>query len=355
MFVPVWLCWLACFLLPDRVLQQQIPLWVWVVFVLGIDVGHVWSTIFRTYLDTNEFRRYKKLLLGVPLLAFPLLFGLALWSEFWFWRLLAYLALFHFVKQQYGFLAIYRGRGKDFLKGKLFNDKLVIYFSMLYPVLYWHLGSDRQFNWFVPGDFLTLALAGDGAAWLLQVVRAYLLPAGNVFYGLVMAGWLAEEWWRHRGQRLPLVWPKVLWLLTTAGNWYLGIVWFNSDLAFTLTNVVAHGIPYVALVYFYKTRKQQRTKARAMRPAGLQLLVMLLAILLLAFGEEYLWDMLLNREKQAFFSVIAVYPLAAFSHPVAQSLALAALSLPQVWHYVVDGFIWKSGKGNEQVKQVLAG
>ena len=56
--LPVWLCWIVFFLLPDRLIYIGVPLWVWVVFILGIDVSHVWSMIFRTYLDPEEFSRH---------------------------------------------------------------------------------------------------------------------------------------------------------------------------------------------------------------------------------------------------------------------------------------------------------
>ena len=38
-------------------------------------------------------------------------------------------------------------------------------------------------------------------------------------------------------------------MVTTALCWGLGIVVFNSDYAFTVTNVIIHGVPYMALVY----------------------------------------------------------------------------------------------------------
>ena len=38
---------------------------------------------------------------------------------------------------------------------------------------------------------------------------------------------------------------------TTAATWYVGIVATNSDLAFTVTNVLIHGVPYAVLVFSY--------------------------------------------------------------------------------------------------------
>ena len=44
---------------------------------------------------------------------------------------------------------------------------------------------------------------------------------------------------------------KDIVVATTAVCWYVGIVFFNSDYAFTVTNVIIHGVPYFALIYVY--------------------------------------------------------------------------------------------------------
>ena len=96
--LPVWLTWGFCFALPATALERTVPLWMWVVFIVGIDVSHVWSTLFRTYLDREEFAHHRTVLLRTPVLAFCLLFIIAGLSPSWFWRAMAYLALFHFIK-----------------------------------------------------------------------------------------------------------------------------------------------------------------------------------------------------------------------------------------------------------------
>ena len=103
----IWLTWLACFLLPTTYHEMKIPLWIWGIFILGIDVSHVWSTIWRTYFDKQEFQSHKKVLIFAPIIAFCSIFLLTQVSAFFFWRILAYIALFHFIKQKYGFFFLY--------------------------------------------------------------------------------------------------------------------------------------------------------------------------------------------------------------------------------------------------------
>src|SRR5258705_3563287 len=99
------------------VLYSETPDWAWVPAVLLIDVAHVWSTSFRVYLDTDELKRRPWLYSLVPVLGLAI--GIALYSEgeLVFWRALAYLAVFHFIRQPYGWVALYRvtAGGRDAL------------------------------------------------------------------------------------------------------------------------------------------------------------------------------------------------------------------------------------------------
>ena len=340
LFAPVWVCWMVFFMLPDAMVQQEAPIWVWVVFVIGIDVSHVWSTLFRTYMDREEFRHHRRLLIFTPFLCFAGAFLVSSLSFEFFWRCLAYLAVYHFIKQQYGFMRIYKAKAKDF-RPKLFKDNFIIYMSMLYPVLYWHLNLDRNFNWFIENDFLQMELSPQ----LLSTVNL----AGTLAYFVLLAAWLGEELFIRKGK---VAVPKVLWVLTTAGNWFIGIVYFNADLVFTVTNVIAHGIPYLALVIFYQTSKP-RTGSKPKPLIGYSLTV-IGVVLLLALSEEYLWDVWVYQENVAFFSKLFSYPEEAFSVGW-QHLALAILSVPQMTHYVLDGYIWKNNARNPHLKEALLG
>ena len=92
-------------------LDGAIPAWAWIATVVFVDVAHVWATAYRVYLDPDEMRRRSALYLGVPLAAYAA--GVVLYSvgsASLFWRVLAYVAVVHFVRQQYGWVALYRRR-----------------------------------------------------------------------------------------------------------------------------------------------------------------------------------------------------------------------------------------------------
>jgi len=302
-------------------LHEDTPDWAWVPAVLLIDVAHVWATGFRVYLDTDEFERRPLLYSLVPLFGF--LIGITLYSEgaLLFWRVLAYVAVFHFVRQQYGWVALYRARAGERGRTGRWIDSTAIYLATLYPLIYWHAHLPRQFNWFIKygndPDFIAIPEVAERIAAPL-----YCLALG--VYAL-RAAWL----W-GAGRPNP---GKDIVVLTTAVCWYVGIVAFNSDYAFTVTNVIIHGVPYFALVYWYRhTRRPGQGKS----PAGhLRGVLGFLAVLwFCAYVEEMLWDRGVWQERGWLFG-------GAWDVAGLKTLLVPLLALPQITHYILDGFIWR--------------
>ena len=286
--------------------QIDTPDWTWVPAVLLVDVAHVWSTGFRVYTDGAELRRRPLLYFGAP--AIGLCISIALYSqgELVFWRALAYLAVFHFVRQQYGWVMMYRARAGE-TRGRAI-DTAAIYAATLYPLLYWHTHLPRHFWWFLPGDF---------AAGLPLLVNRIAAP----LYALALAAYAV------RAFRSPPNPGKHIVVATTAACWYVGIIGLDSDYAFTVTNVLIHGIPYLALIYWYGRSRGQRVFARGPLP-------MLALIWMIAFAEELLWDRGVWHDRSWLFG-------AAWDWGAWKTLLVPLLALPQLTHYVLDGFVWR--------------
>jgi hypothetical protein len=332
--LPPFVALLAVMLLPDYFLQQkEMPVAAWVVLVLCIDVAHVYSTLYRTYFDKETFSRQKNILLLIPLLSW--MAGVMLYSMdgLLFWRVLAYVAVFHFIRQQYGFLRIYSRREPH---SKLFGriDTVTIYAAAVYPVLFWHLHPDRQFEWFVKGDFYQFQ--AEGAA-----------TAAGILYGLILVLYLLKEAiliWQTKTFNL----PRNLIVAGTAVSWYFGIVHYNGDLVFTTLNVVSHGIPYMALVWIYGRKKYGHSPAARSRSlngrvfTNYGLLIFLLIVVGLAFLEEGIWDAMVWNDHRTVFALFSGLPRITDHHLLAFLVPL--LTVPQMTHYLLDGFIWKLSK-----------
>jgi hypothetical protein len=310
----------------------QFPTWLWVVLILGVDVSHVYSTLYRTYFDKAELKARPRLYQLTPLLLWIAGAGLYALGDMVFWRALAYLAIFHFVRQQFGFMMIY-GR---FEQGRKWLDKAAIYGATGVPLVYW-LTHERSFNWFVEGDVGTVALP-------------WIFPAAVIAYGALLVLYIVSEFRRWREARAVNL-PKNLLLLGTALSWGVGIAAFDNDIVFTATNVLAHGIPYVALIWLYgrNQRRVQGVETSHVSPWITKLfhpwmiLLYLLPLALLAFVEEGLWDGLVFRDHAAVFAAFQALPPVSDPHTLAWLVPL--LALPQATHYVIDAFIWRK-EGN---------
>jgi hypothetical protein len=312
------------------------PRWTWLVAVLLVDVAHVWSTAFVVYLDPAEWRRRPALYAGAPLGAW--LLGIAVYQlggEALFWRCLAYLAAFHFVRQQYGWVMMYRGRAGERDRLGRWLDGATIYATTLVPLILWHTQLPRAFWWMREGDFAAglPALVGDVAlACYAALAVTYLVRA--------LLG----------ARRGPVPWGKHVVVVTSAVCWSLGIVATNSDYAFTVTNVFLHGIPYAALVFFYARGAAQRPEsstgwaARIVRRGALPFLATLWAV---AYLEELVWDRAVWHEHPWLFG-------GGFEAGAWVPLLVPLLAVPQLTHYFLDGFLWRRA-ANPRLRELLGG
>lgn len=339
-------------------LHDETPGWAWIPAVILCDVAHVWSTALRTYLDPAERRARRALFTVVPAVGLAASVALYALGPLVFWRTLAYLAIFHFVRQQYGWVRLYRARAGERDRLGHLVDAAAIYAATLYPLLEWHVRGPKRFAWFVPGDVVTLG-GGD-----------LVMPVATTLWATALAAYAirALTLWQ-RGAPNP---GKDLVVATTALTWYVGIVAFDSDYAFTVTNVFTHGVPYFALVYVHARARADERGERGERgerdpraderdergddgPGRRGLFgqltrsvpIYLAALWAIAFVEELLWDRSVWHDRAWLFGE-------GWEIGSLDLLVVPLLALPQLTHYVLDGFIWRR-RSNPSVARFVDG
>ena len=313
-------------------LEEKHSFYTWLFLVVFIDVAHVYATLFKTYLVPASFREKKRLLITLPVICFLIGMALFMLGSKVFWVTLAYVAVFHFIRQQYGFMRVYSRKEITSTSAKLI-DKVAIYYATIFPVIYWHLSGPRNFNWFLDGDFYFFKAEG-----VLAVATA-------IFY-IVLTVYVIKEvglTWSTRQINL----PRIGIISGTIISWYLGIVYFNGDLAFTLLNVVSHGIPYMALIYVYGNKKVTNGNADYGRMlkwifSRYGIVLFLGIVFLFAYLEEGLWDTLVWKDHKSIFPAFYIADVEVSNTIL--SFVIPLLALPQVTHYIIDGFIWKIRK-----------
>lgn len=309
---------LLAYLLSQLLKIDSVSSLMWLILILGVDVSHVYSTVYRTYFNSQQRLQLGKVLILVPLFVFFLSLGLALYSAQLFWTVLAYIAIFHFSRQQIGFLRwlqIPSGYPKLILEAG-------VYLSTLGSVFIWHLQGPKNFNWFVAQDLI----------YLNEISNIDIISLSNLSRSVVVGGSIAAFAFSlilFFQKKVTIHIPFIL--VSTFSSWYFPIVVLNSDFVFSVSNVIAHGIPYMTLVW----GEEHRTKS-----AFRQIELFLGIILIMALVEEGFWDALVWREHSEFFESFYFLPK---MNPTSLGLSvvLAVLILPQLTHYILDGFIWK--------------
>ena len=303
------------------ILDGDAPWWIWLGLVLWIDVSHVWATLFRVYFDPDERKRRLFLYWGTPVFAYVV--GVTLYSEnaLWFWRVIAYMALFHFVKQQLGWLKIYHRKEPSLKNKDVLWDRFALSASMVFPIVYWHANlSSSHFAWMLVGDFVE--------------INAGILKIAWPFYLFAMCSYASRRgvaFW----QKKPWSVGKDVLFASTAFCWFAGIVWIGSDYAFTVTNIIIHGVPYLVLVHYYCRHRVKSSKGVGSRLGAVSLWGLLWTVLVFAFFEEALWDKLYWADKAWLFG--SAWPISPFLEKTMAPL----LAVPQLTHYILDGFIWR--------------
>ena len=314
---PPFVVLLALFAFQSKIsyLETHYSFWTWLFFIVCIDVAHVYATLFKTYFNPNERNRLKKELTYIPLLCFCISFFLYSLGYQLFWSVLAYIAVFHFIRQQYGFLRLYLRKETNNIP---FIEHLTIYNATIFPMCYWFFGPKRHFDWFVENEFIQI----ESPKWLAVL---------TILYWGILISYLFYIFYSSIKFKTINV-PKLILVLGTYSSWYMGIVYFNNDFAFTALNVVSHGIPYIGLI-FINQRKEEHLKwiPKINHWKGIAFYLGLL--LILAFAEELIWELSVWQEhfNWDFLDIPSKW----------QFFLVPLLMVPQFTHYVLDGIIWK--------------
>ena len=316
---PPFLILLIIFLFQKEIqgLENHYSFYTWLFLIVFVDVAHVYSTLFKTYFVKSEIQKRKLLYYGIPGLSWILGLILYQFGSLTFWSALALIAVFHFIRQQYGFMRIYARFEENNWSKKI--DEVAIYSATIFPMLYW-FKTPRAFNWFVENEF----------HWL-QDVPDYV-PILKILYLTILLIWIIKTVAGIVKTKQFNI-PKNTLIIGTYLSWYFGIVYFNNDLVFTFLNVISHGIPYVALIYIREIKLKQ-TKQLSIFKSTFGIFLFIAVIIAFAFFEEFLWEVLVWNEH---FSLnLNISDWFQFLVPL--------LVVPQLTHYLLDGFIWRKPK-----------
>jgi hypothetical protein len=101
--------------------------------------------------------------------------------------------------------------------------------------------------------------------------------------------------------------------------------------------VISHGIPYIALIYIreIKQKDNEQLNQLSLFKSSLGIYLFIAVIIGFAFFEEFLWEILVWQEHLSFGFQLSLNWL---------QFVVPLLVIPQLTHYLLDGFIWRKPK-----------
>jgi hypothetical protein len=308
--------------------NRPTPMVMGLILNIALAIGHQFSMGFRTYFDFDELKQRPILYAAVPVVSFLLAFFLFDFGDLVYWRVISYIAIIHFVRQQYGFMAIYRKPSLNVPDPFAFLDTLFIYTSMAYPLLYEHMHAPRRYSW---ADIDVIVPLYFGSA------EKFFLPT---FLVIATAYFTKELFLYFRTRFFNL--EKNLVIVGTALVWYVGLVATNADFSFFFSTQLMHSVPYIALVWMYGNKKYNGKKLIFTYKA---IPLYLGAILTLAYFETGLWSSYAGDDLKPYFEIFTQF---GQLDPKILRWLVPLITVPQLTHYFLDAYIWRLRKGDQR-------
>lgn len=278
-----------------------------IAVAVGIDNSHVYATAWRSWLDRKELSRARWLHLWTPI---GLVLVIFLWCAFGipgFWSFVLYFTVFHHIRQFFGIhrwsLALNPTKRIDL------GRELYLFTTL--PFIGYHFRDEVYYSgFFTPTDM-----------WRYPNETLLWIVCGAL---ILTTTWTIYKLWANRQQFSFAVVSTLLFPAMI--NIYCFLI--VKEFLVTLLPILAvHGVSY-----FHLTNKAQaRTKGGFWRLKPL-----------MGFFAIVLFSVCLGS-LEAWFTQTRIYltPSRDYYGHLAVSLGVAVATMPALYHYVADAFLWK--------------
>lgn len=307
-----------------------------IVWIIVLDWAHIFAQWHRIYCNPLETKMLKwiypiSFFLLVPCLTVVLHYSGRIPVE----TFLIYFVVYHFIKQNYGYIRVYSKTDGPKQKYEMWLETLLIYLSMALPVLYWHLSFPYDlFTWvkFFP-------------KW--GPINLFLTPL-LILYILCWVSYLVMEVRRSlRNNQINI--PKNLSILSAAVGWGAITLLSESPMLVYFTVVLAHDLSYTTFVWFIGRRDQKMISGKIPWRSWSSVPGFFMYLLAIVVVSQFV---LLLHHRFAGSS----YPNLVFGNYMEAvkvgnkwmtDLGFAIFFATQAHHYFIDRYLWKKEKDLE--------
>lgn len=274
---------------------------LWWFWSLGFDGTHIFGTASRTFFDREARARQSRLLFGS--LAFFFLIGPAMALAGWrgyLALLVAIWAYYHVMRQHYGFLVLYKVKGRDLRPIDNWLDRGFLGIMLVFPPFH-------RFFLHHPEELgLPFSLARlETPAWIVV--------------GVTCAAYLVRQLVRWRnGDAFNI--PKYLLMASVIPLHWLTFAYLSWQAA-TPTVTIVHNLQYHALIWFHNRNRYRTADGHGRIPAAVSRSLLAYAAMALVFS--------------------VVYRIPGFQLGKVSDLAFGFFCGFGLTHYYLDSRIWR--------------
>tara|TARA_R110002096_G_scaffold170131_2_gene342191 strand:+ start:20190 stop:21359 length:1170 start_codon:yes stop_codon:yes gene_type:complete len=336
---------------------------IWFFWVAFIDSPHFFGTYSRTYLDKQEFKQRKKLLLGSLLwfLAGPAAIlisylmhegGSSSYEVPWilFTSLFGLWAYWHVVRQHYGFLALYKKKNKEVLKWDYYLDSSLLYTGLMLPFLVFIVRFPETNQLIAP------ALVGVENALGISMIQ--LVSVGTIsIIGLLAIAFIARQFYLVKnGKEVSL--PKALFLLAVIPLHificYSDAVLSAGLLGFGAFVTIFHDLQYHAIVWFHHKNRYKKSEDPSKFGWSAKLTKSMPRYIITAVAMGIIFRVIgcTFEVHPGCIPVMITSKVMMFANFGTDRLLQAMLLGFALHHYFLDQFIWRTSKDKELAKDL---
>ncbi|MCP3980059.1 MAG: hypothetical protein GY716_12205 [bacterium] len=283
------------------------------LFFLAANAAHFAASTVRLYTKPDAYRSLPFLTMAFPLVSLLVLTA----GMFWAGQLGPHLrslyltwSPYHYAAQAYGLAVMYTYRSGCKLAD---GDKKLLRGVALLPFLHnFVTAPEVGLDWLLPQSVLDsggVALARGSVYWALLVLA------------LASPVWLFIRVWRSASGPMPLI---AMLTVVTNGVWFFVL----SPLDAFIYATIFHSVQYLAIVIIFHLKDQ---KARPDNRHGA------------LYHVLWFYGMSLALGYALFYCLPLAYVFAGFGRVESMLLVVAAINLH---HFIVDGYIWRLGRGD---------
>jgi len=277
------------------------------ILFVCFDLFHVYVGIGTAWVFPDQWTNRRLFYFGFPALCFAAYSGLFALSPGLFAMIYAYASIFHFSRQQIGWMRATGRRGLFFSSWESTLNDLAIY-SATFGFVAYRVFDRPGATWFVEGDlgFLSFLPSKGILAFALVVNAAYLV-------------WQTIIAIKHKYVNVS---KNLVWF-TTFLVWGVSFVMFKAvTVGAVALIVVHHASPFVVLSFFYVRHRRQEGHRSYFGP---------FAFLAVAGAALMLSSM--EQAVSAEWSFLSYFSNLRFIEPF--------LAMIATYHYAIDSFFWR--------------